>query len=120
MSPSVDSRGQGQGATMTGRLMGWLETDGSARCGPAVTLDVSEGETSENVSKTNDNRLWQFCVLSCASPELLCCQTGWCVSRRCHVEFNSRIISLGLHRSGDFVCKLTSEPRPVNNSDMGL
>lgn len=28
VSSDVDSRGQGQGAAMTGRLMGWLETDG--------------------------------------------------------------------------------------------
>lgn len=28
VSLNVDSRGQGQGAPMTGRLMGWLETDG--------------------------------------------------------------------------------------------
>lgn len=28
VSLNVDSRGQGQGARMTGRLMGWLQTDG--------------------------------------------------------------------------------------------
>lgn len=33
-SSDVDSRGQGRGATMTGRLMGWLETDGWPDAGP--------------------------------------------------------------------------------------
>lgn len=50
VSSDVDSRGQGQGAAMTGRLMGWLETDGWPDAGllwPWKHLKVKPGKKSQ-------------------------------------------------------------------------